>query len=92
MQSGPGLTYDPPGDLGVETLYTWRIVARNSGGTTSGPIWSFTTTDPARLIIRIDGVAPQMRIAGLSTRAAADSAVANTTERGWFRRRTSTNA
>ncbi len=34
-----------PGALVASTLYYWRIVARdNSGATTSGPTWSFTTT------------------------------------------------
>ena len=30
-------------DLRSGTTYFWRIVARNSHGTTSGPLWSFTT-------------------------------------------------
>ncbi len=29
--------------LNYFTKYYWRIVAKNTGGSTSGPIWSFTT-------------------------------------------------
>src|SRR5204863_4963088 len=32
-----------PAALTGGTTYFWRIVARNSAGTVSGPIWSFTT-------------------------------------------------
>ena len=35
-------TYAPPA-LASGTQYFWQIVARNSAGTTSGPVWSFTT-------------------------------------------------
>ncbi len=36
-------TYAPSG-LADGTTYFWQIVARNSAGTTTGPVWSFTTT------------------------------------------------
>jgi hypothetical protein len=32
-----------PGTLVTDTTYYWQIVARNSGGTTSSLVWSFTT-------------------------------------------------
>ncbi len=35
-------TYTPPA-LANGTQYFWQIVARNSAGTTTGPVWSFTT-------------------------------------------------
>jgi hypothetical protein len=35
-------TYAPTG-LAAGTTYFWQVVARNSAGNTSGPIWSFTT-------------------------------------------------
>jgi hypothetical protein len=49
------LSYDPPGFLGSVTRYYWRIVARHSTVTSSGPTWSFVTTDPTRPHIDIDG-------------------------------------
>lgn len=63
----PALSWTPPADLGADTTYVWRIVARTIGGQgVIGAIWSFTTTDPTKPIIRIDGAAPSMRIAGLT--------------------------
>ncbi len=38
-----GTTYDPAGDLQPETVYYWQVVAKNAYGSTSGPVWSFTT-------------------------------------------------
>ena len=35
-------SYAPPG-LSNSTIYFWQIVAHNSAGTSTGPIWSFTT-------------------------------------------------
>src|SRR5439155_25556842 len=35
-------SYTPP-TLANSTTYFWKIVARNSTGTTAGPVWSFTT-------------------------------------------------
>ncbi len=32
-----------PGTLLAATTYRWRIVARDAGGSTSGPTWTFTT-------------------------------------------------
>lgn len=38
-----GTSYDP-GTLAYDTTYYWRIDAVNTAGTTTGDIWSFTTT------------------------------------------------
>jgi endonuclease/exonuclease/phosphatase family metal-dependent hydrolase len=38
-----GTAYDPPGDLAASTTYFWRITAKGPGGSTVGPLWSFTT-------------------------------------------------
>jgi hypothetical protein len=35
-----------PAPLSPTTTYYWQVVAHNSGGTTSGPIWTFTTAGP----------------------------------------------
>lgn len=40
--SGLSPTYIPP-LLAAGTTYFWQIVGRNSGGTATGPVWSFTT-------------------------------------------------
>ncbi|MCZ6601517.1 MAG: hypothetical protein O6952_00770, partial [Planctomycetota bacterium] len=37
-----GTSFDP-GPLANLTRYVWRIDAINAGGTTTGPVWSFTT-------------------------------------------------
>ena len=39
-------TYDP-GRLAPETVYFWRVDAKNDAGTTAGPVWSFTTISAA---------------------------------------------
>src|SRR5439155_931045 len=35
------------GALANSTTYFWQIVAHNSGGDATGPVWSFTTIAPA---------------------------------------------
>jgi regulation of enolase protein 1 (concanavalin A-like superfamily) len=42
----PAASY-APSTLATSTNYFWQIVARNSTGTTAGPVWSFTTTSSA---------------------------------------------
>jgi hypothetical protein len=40
-----GTTYDT-GTMNANTTYYWRIDEKNTGGTTTGAVWSFTTTTP----------------------------------------------
>lgn len=43
-------SYQPPAALASGTKYFWQVTARGPGGTTPGPVWSFTTRaapDPA---------------------------------------------
>lgn len=42
VSSQQGTTFDP-GPLSYSTTYYWTIVANNSGGSTLGDVWSFTT-------------------------------------------------
>jgi hypothetical protein len=42
VQNQSGRTYYP-GELDYNTTYYWRIDAVNNAGTTTGPVWSFTT-------------------------------------------------
>jgi RHS repeat-associated protein len=45
-------SYAPAGTLAYGTTYYWQIVARNLGGATTGPVWSFTTeTIPPDLFV-----------------------------------------
>jgi hypothetical protein len=41
----PGASYTPSG-LTNGTTYFWQVIARNDGGTTAGPVLSFTTAAP----------------------------------------------
>jgi len=45
-----------PGPLRDGVDYYWRIVAINSAGTASGPIWTFETRNPTQGLITIGGV------------------------------------
>lgn len=40
-------SYDPPGDLSHATTYFWRVTAKGPGGSTEGPLWTFTTASAA---------------------------------------------
>ncbi len=72
-------SYTPPAALSYATTYYWRITARNSGGSTAGPLWSFTTgaAPPAAP----SGPSPMSGAAGVAPSTAltwAASADANT--------------
>lgn len=55
-----------PGTLASLTTYYWKIVAVNAAGSTTGPIWSFTTINPTKALMTIAGITPSMRISGLT--------------------------
>jgi hypothetical protein len=48
VSSGQAASSWVPGTLLPGTTYSWRIVAINAGGSTSGPTWSFTVKIPKR--------------------------------------------
>ena len=37
------ISWDPPGDLTPDTAYSWKVVATNQYGSTTGTVWTFTT-------------------------------------------------
>jgi hypothetical protein len=43
VSSGQSAANYSPGTLSYSTTYYWQIVARNTSGTSAGPVWSFTT-------------------------------------------------
>jgi hypothetical protein len=43
VENATGTSYKP-GTLNANTIYYWRIVAKNGLGSTSSATWSFTTT------------------------------------------------
>lgn len=43
VTTGLGTTAYQPGSLTPSTVYFWQITATNSGGSTVGPVWRFTT-------------------------------------------------
>jgi predicted outer membrane repeat protein len=70
-------TFDP-GTMAFLTTYFWRIDELNQAGTTTGPVWTFTTTKPrcfaADTLVWVDGrltqiskVTPGEKLAGFAT-------------------------
>ncbi|HJR59544.1 MAG TPA: PIG-L family deacetylase [Vicinamibacterales bacterium] len=76
--SQTGTAYDPPGDLAHGTTYFWRVIATGPGGSTPGPVWTFTTTVP-----------PAPSVPASPTPATAAENVPITASLGWA---SSTNA
>jgi regulation of enolase protein 1 (concanavalin A-like superfamily) len=72
-----------PSTLNNSTTYFWQIVARNGSGSTSGPLWSFTTaasTSPTNIVIYAADIPAgnfqgQWTTGGDATAAAATAAV-----------------
>jgi hypothetical protein len=82
-------SYTPPA-LAAGTQFFWQIVARNSAGSTTGPIWSFTTatsTTPSPNIVIYASDIPAAGLHG-SWSVASDATSPNgtklvTTDVGW---------
>lgn len=43
--------YDPPGNLGANTVFNWEVTAVGIGGSASGPTWTFTTQPLPDLVV-----------------------------------------
>jgi hypothetical protein len=66
-----------PATLTAGTTYYWQIVARNAGGATAGPIWSFTTASGsagsyALIAHRVDPLGPNGGTGGTLDTTGAD--------------------
>ena len=46
-------TTHAPGALAASTTYYWRIDSKNSAGTTTGDVWSFTTAAPGTIFLTV---------------------------------------
>ena len=44
-------SYTPTALLTANTAYYWKVVAKNNGGTTESPVWSFSTAAPGTVTI-----------------------------------------
>jgi PKD domain len=67
----PGSSF-ATGQLIANTKYFWQIVAHNSNGTTTGPVWSFTTASsplPTNIVIYASDI-PGSNLHGAWTKAA----------------------
>ena len=54
VSTGQAAASYPPGTLQNSRQYFWQVVAHNSAGTATGPVWSFTTgasATPANVVI-----------------------------------------
>ncbi len=64
-------------NLQVDTTYYWQIVARDCGGSTTGPTWAFTTREVAgNVILYVGGTEPNNYA---TIQAAVDAAIAGDT-------------
>jgi hypothetical protein len=75
-----------PATLATSTTYYWQIVAQNGSGTTTGPVWSFTTAAAPNIVIYAADV-PTAALHG-SWSAVSDATAANgtkliTPDNGW---------
>jgi hypothetical protein len=65
-----------PGTLNASTKYFWQIVAHNSAGATTGPVWNFTTgttSAPTNIVIYASDIPSGSRNGSWTTAASASS-------------------
>jgi hypothetical protein len=73
VSTGQSAASYSPSSLAANTTYYWQIVARNSAGSTAGPVWSFTTapggsSGPVDIVIYANDV-PQSALHGSWTKS-----------------------
>ncbi len=44
------VSFTPSAPLAYNTTYSWRVDSKNSGGTTLGDVWTFTTSQPPGVV------------------------------------------
>ena len=79
VSTGQATASFTPATLTAGTTYAWRIVARNSAGTATGPIWTFTTasaTSTAGDIVIYANDVQASQLHGFWTKASDGSAAA----------------
>jgi regulation of enolase protein 1 (concanavalin A-like superfamily) len=79
-----------PGTLANSTTYFWQVIARNASGTTTGPVWSFTTSangsssSPGNIVLHsADASNLHGNWARVYDATAAGSQAITSADRGW---------
>src|SRR5207248_11003748 len=86
VSSGQSAASYAPAGLANSTTYYWQIVATNTAGSTTGPVWSFTTAAAPNIVIYAsDGTAAAIHVTWtvVSDATAAGGTKFTTPDAGW---------